>query len=149
MGIFGRRNLRYHASMSNQFFPVDYASTPAPEEAWSPALNEGELALDVFRDGKDLVIRSPVAGVRPEDIDVALNGDLLTIRGIREDRAQAFEEDWFVRECYWGSFSRSIVLPLDVFADQTQATIRNGVLEIRIPLRQMEHRVTIRAVAEE
>ena len=109
------------------------------------ATDEGELAIDVFRDKDALVIQSMIAGVKNEDLDISIHEDLLTIRGHREPAQNTSEDDWFYRECYWGPFSRSIVLPLDVSMDRAEATIKNGVLTVRIPIRS-ERRVTVRQI---
>jgi len=114
-----------------------------PEQPWLPTAEEGRLSLDVFRAGGTLVIRSPLAGVRPDALDIALDGDLLTIRGDRGHERTIVEDDWFIQECYWGSFSRSIILPMDVEPDRTTASLKNGVLEIRIPLREGGKPLTI------
>lgn len=111
-----------------------FPSSPTPPE-WSP-IEEGQLSVDVFRDGKYLVIRSTVAGAKPEDIDISVHGDLLTVRGKRKADKEVSENDWYYRECYWGAFSRSIVLPYEVHADKAEASMKNGVLEIRIPIRE-------------
>lgn len=127
-------------------------STPSPAEQsfqnWNTLSQEGQLALDIFRDDDILVIRSPLAGIDPEQLDIAIDGDLLTIRGSREQRREVNEDDWFLQECYWGSFSRSVILPLDVISDQAEATVKNGVLEIRLPI-QTGKRLKIRALDEE
>ena len=99
-------------------------------------VDEGQLSLDVFRDGDALVVRSTVSGVNPEDLDISIHGDLLTIRGKRESGNDVSDEEWFYRECYWGAFSRSIVLPYEVASDLAEANLKNGVLEIRIPIRE-------------
>lgn len=104
---------------------------------WFGPSEEGQLSLDVFREGDELVLRSLVAGVSPKDLDIAIHGDLLTIRGKREHEREVAEEDWVYRECYWGSFSRSIVLPHEVSNEGAKASLKNGVLEIR--LRILEH----------
>lgn len=105
---------------------------------WSQNMEEGQLSVDVFRDRANLVIRSTVSGAKPEDISIAIHGDLLTIRGKREHEHRVREEDWYYRECYWGSFSRSIVLPYEVNADQADASLKNGILEIRIPIQHAD-----------
>jgi HSP20 family protein len=107
---------------------------------WSSPLEEGQLSVDVFRDKNDLVIRSTIAGTKPEDIDVSVHGDLLTIRGKRETDREVKEDDWYYRECYWGAFSRSVVLPYEVLADKAEASLKNGVLEIRIPIQEAAER---------
>jgi HSP20 family protein len=111
---------------------MSFSNTVMPE--WSESMEEGQLSVDVFRDRNDLVIRSTVSGAKPEDIDIAVHGDLLTVRGKRELEHRVREEDWYYRECYWGAFSRSIVLPYEVIADRAEASLKNGILEIRIPI---------------
>ncbi|MFZ6015709.1 MAG: Hsp20/alpha crystallin family protein [Patescibacteria group bacterium] len=111
---------------------------------WFTQTEEGQLSVDVFREGDVLVIRSFVAGVEPENLDIAVNGDLLTIRGRRQENKQKSEDDVFYQECYWGSFSRSIILPYHVAADATEAQIKNGILEIRIPIRKDGKQVKVK-----
>jgi HSP20 family protein len=126
-------------------FTPDRQQAPEPFlPDWKQAQNEGQLALDVFRRGDALIIRSTMAGVKPEDVDIAVNGDLLTIRGTREHIEETNEDDWFHRECYWGSFSRSLILPVDVYAEKADAAIRDGILEVRIPIRGAERHITVR-----
>lgn len=107
--------------------------SPSPQH-WDASVNEGQLSVDVFRDGNTLVIRSTAAGADPDQLDISFHGDLLTIRGVREVDDHVAEDDWFYRECYWGAFSRSIVLPYDVAPERAEATIKNGILEIRLPI---------------
>ncbi|MFA5130104.1 MAG: Hsp20/alpha crystallin family protein [Patescibacteria group bacterium] len=109
-------------------------SLPLPHD-WSSSIEEGQLSIDVFRDKDTLVIRSTVSGAKPEDIDVSIHGDLLTIRGKRDSSTSVREEDWYYRECYWGAFSRSIVLPYEVQSDRAEASLTNGILEIRVPIK--------------
>lgn len=109
-------------------------SSDLPE--WSAPLEEGQLSVDVYRDKNDLVIQSTVAGAKPEELDISVHGDLLTIRGMRESGHEAGDDDWFYRECYWGKFSRSLVLPYEVQSDKASASLKNGVLEIRIPIKK-------------
>lgn len=108
-------------------------SSTSPANWFGPS-EEGQLSVDVFREGSELVVRSTVAGVKPEDLDISVHGDLLTIRGTRKMTKNVSEEDWYYRECYWGAFSRSVVLPHEVATDQIKASLTNGVLEIRIPI---------------
>jgi HSP20 family protein len=107
---------------------------------WHTPLEEGQLSVDVFRNDNHLVIRSTVAGAAPEDLDISIHGDLLTIRGKRDAEHETKDEDWYYKECYWGAFSRSIVLPYEVNAERTEATLKNGVLEIRVPIRHASER---------
>ncbi|MCC7357781.1 Hsp20/alpha crystallin family protein [Candidatus Uhrbacteria bacterium] len=113
------------------------------QEWFSPMVEEGQLSVDVFRDREDLVVRSTVAGVKPEDVDISMHGDLLTIRGKRRSEREVEEHQWFYRECYWGSFSRTIVLPYEVQTDRAKASLKNGVLEVRIPIREFGKRLEV------
>lgn len=118
---------------------------PDGQDWFSPG-QEGQLSVDVFRHGNFLIVRSTVAGVSPADLDIAINGDLLTIRGTRESSHEIKEDEWFHQECYWGAFSRSIILPMDVEADKAEASLVHGLLEIRIPLRGTEHNIKIKKI---
>ncbi len=117
-----------------------FTNERSPLQDWSASLEEGQLSLDVFRDKKDLVIRSTVAGTNPEDIDISVHGDLLTIRGKRNAGREVNDDDWYYRECYWGAFSRSVVLPYEVLAEKAEASLKNGVLEVRVPIQEAAER---------
>lgn len=94
---------------------------------------EGQLTVDVFQDDQNIIVQSTIAGVSPEDLDVSITNDMVTIRGERRQQFDADHEDYFYQECYWGTFSRSIILPVEIDADRAEAKIKNGVLTIRIP----------------
>jgi HSP20 family protein len=115
-----------------------------PSTDWLSAPEEGQLSIDVFRDKDHLIIRSTVAGVKPEDLDISLHGDLLTIRGTRHGGREIPEDQWYYRECYWGTFSRSVVLPYEVSSDQAQASLKNGVLEIKVPIREHGKKLAVK-----
>ncbi len=94
---------------------------------------EGQLSIDVFQTPSDIVIKSTIAGVKPENLDIAITNDMVTIRGRRESDENLEHDDYFYQECYWGPFSRSIILPADVQTEKSLATLKNGVLTIRLP----------------
>ena len=94
---------------------------------------EGQLTIDVYQTDNDIVIRSTIAGVKPEDLDVSINNDMLTIRGERKKDEEVPEENYYYQECYWGTFSRSVILPIDVLTDKIEASMKNGILTIRLP----------------
>lgn len=118
-----------------------------PAADWWPRADEGQLSLDVFREGETLVIRAPMAGVRDEDLHLSVDGDLLTIRGERRQDREVNEDDWFMRECYWGSFSRSVVLPNDVDGNRASASLNHGLLEVRLPIYASGKRIEIKTGA--
>ena len=102
------------------------------EENWNSE-TEGQLSIDVYQTPADIVIKSTIAGVKPENLDIAITNDMVTIRGRREADEELKKDDYFYQECYWGSFSRSIILPVDVQTDKSLATLKNGVLTIKLP----------------
>ncbi len=95
--------------------------------------SEGQLVLDVYQTEKEIVIKSTLAGVIPEDLDVMITNDMLTIKGLREKDEEIPESDYYYQECYWGPFSRSVILPTEVESDQIKAGLKNGILTIRLP----------------
>jgi len=94
--------------------------------------SEGELAIDVYSTPTALVIESAIAGVKPEDIDVSINPESVTIRGKRERTEKIKTENYIHQECYWGRFSRTIILPQEVDPDKSHANIKNGVLKVTL-----------------
>lgn len=106
-----------------------------PEENWGMASNdaEGQLTIDVYQTENDIVIKSTIAGVKPEDLDVSINNDMVTIRGERKNEEEVTAENYYYQECYWGSFSRSVVMPTDIIPEKAEASLKNGILTIRLP----------------
>lgn len=95
--------------------------------------NEGQLTIDVYQTPSEIVIESTIAGVDPENLDISINNESVTIRGKRERSTKISDDDYFYQECYWGKFSRSIILPQEVDADNANASLKNGILIIRLP----------------
>ncbi len=94
---------------------------------------EGELPIDMYRTGESIVIRALIAGVVPDDLDIAITRDMVTIRGSREESQEAPDEDYQYRELYWGTFSRTIVLPEEIVIDEATAKEKHGLLIITLP----------------
>jgi len=94
---------------------------------------EGQLTIDMFQTKDNVIIKSTIAGVKPEDIDVTIANDMVTIRGERKRDFEASSEDYFYQECYWGSFSRSVVLPVDVDIENVSADLKDGILTVVLP----------------
>lgn len=94
---------------------------------------EGELTVDVYQTDKNIIIRSAIAGVKMTDINIVLEGDVLTIKGQRDLPKDSEEiKDSFCQECHWGLFSRSIILPVTIDEENIEATMKNGILELRM-----------------
>ncbi len=94
---------------------------------------EGQLAVDVYQTKDNVVIKAPIAGVKADDIDISISDDVVTLRGERVDEKEVDRENYYVQECYWGAFSRSVILPTSVVAEKAQANLKDGVLTIAIP----------------
>lgn len=94
---------------------------------------EGQLTIDVYQTPEEVVVESTIAGVKPEDLDISITNEAVTIRGKREKTETIKDEDYFYQECYWGKFSRSIILPQEIDADKAVASLKNGILIIRLP----------------
>src|SRR3989344_3316499 len=110
-------------------------ASPAPKGSSEDWLSEyeGQLTIDMFQTKDNVIIKSTIAGVKPEDVDVTIANDMVTIRGERKRDFEASSEDYFYQECYWGSFSRSVVLPVDVDIEQVSADLKDGILTITLP----------------
>ncbi len=96
-------------------------------------LVEGALTIDVYQTDNDIVIVSTIAGVTAKDLDVSITNDMVTISGARKNPVKVKQENYFYQECYWGPFSRSVILPIDVDAEKSAAELKDGVLTITLP----------------
>ena len=94
---------------------------------------EGELTVDIFDKGDSIVIQSTVAGVKPEDLDVSITSDSVTIRGRREQEQNGGDEHYYYKELFWGVFSRSVILPEEIEDDTAEASLKHGLLTIKLP----------------
>jgi HSP20 family protein len=108
------------------------------EEEWAEeTLNtnpqDGELPVDMYQTDDTIVIRALVAGVSPNDLEISITRDMVTIRGVREEFQEVHDDGYFHRELFWGSFSRTLVLPEEVAIDEAEAQEKHGLLEIKLP----------------
>ena len=94
---------------------------------------EGQLAVDVYQTKSSFVIQAPVAGIKPEDLDISVEDGILVLRGKREKTEEIQEKDYFYQECYWGAFSRKVSLPEDVDPSNIKAFLKKGILTIKLP----------------
>lgn len=107
---------------------VSVAAATQPE-----AEEDAQLTVDVWQTPDEIVVQSIVAGVKPEDLDVSISQDSITLSGKRERAREVAGSDYFYQELYWGSFSRSVLLPQEIDPDDSEATIKNGLVTIRLP----------------
>lgn len=95
--------------------------------------SKGQLAVDVYQTDTDFCIQAPIAGMNQENLDIAIEDEMLIIKGEREEPNQDKEKKYFSQECYWGPFSREVVLPEDVDSEKIKASLKSGILLITIP----------------
>ncbi len=100
---------------------------------WMTEEEEGQLSVDVAQTPSDIIIQAVVAGVKPDELDVAITQDMITIHGKRQRQREFSGEDYYYQELYWGGFSRSIMLPQEVDAESAEATLKNGLLTVKLP----------------
>ena len=104
----------------------------------------GQLAIDVYQTDTDIVIQAPIAGIKKEDLDISIENDLVTIKGNREKPPEVEEKNYFYQECYWGPFSREIILPDEGDPSRAEASMREGILTLKIPRIEREKKRKIK-----
>ena len=124
------------AFLSEDEAPVAEAEIPEPvAEDVADEWNEdepvaGQLAVDVYETKEKLVVKGRVAGVNKSELDVSISDNTLTVKGTLSAGNEDGVENYFLQECYWGEFSRSLVLPVPVNEDEIEAVLKDGVLTI-------------------
>lgn len=125
----------------------DKETSYVEDENWNDAEGdkaapqEGELPVDMYQTNDAIIIKALVAGVSPADLDISITRDMVTIRGIREEYQETNDDNYYHRELFWGSFSRTLLLPEEVVIDEAEAQEKHGLLEIRLP-KLDKHRAT-------
>ena len=94
---------------------------------------EGQLAVDMCQTPSEIIIKTMVAGVKPEDLDISITRDMVTIRGKRVEIYDSADNDFFHKELYWGAFSRTIILPAEVEIEEAEASEKHGLLTLVLP----------------
>ncbi len=115
------------------------------DNSWIEEENEeAELSVDVYQTPTDIIVQTMVAGVKPEDLELSIARDTITIRGEREESRNIDEDNYFVKELYWGKFSRTIMLPAEVEPEEVEATERHGLLTVKIKKVDKEKKNTVK-----
>jgi HSP20 family molecular chaperone IbpA len=105
---------------------------------------EGQLTVDVYQTPSEIIVQTMVAGVRPEDLNIAITRDMITIKGKREENRAISEDNYFTKELYWGSFSRTILLPQEIEPEEAEAIEKHGLLIIKLPKIDKEKKTNLR-----
>jgi len=141
--------------MANTKTKTGKKTTPAKNKASSPFKTrpidneeEGQLALDVYQTKTHIIIIAPIAGVTLSNIKVSITEDVLSIKGNREKQENIQNQDYYTQECFWGDFSRTIVLPSAVDSSKINATFKNAILKITIPKTEQTKTKVVRIQSE-
>lgn len=108
-------------------------ATPSKGGNWAEEEEEGQLSVDMFSSPSEIVIKAMIADVKPEDLDVSVTKEMITIKGHRQKEEEVSEDNYYYKELYWGGFSRSILLPQEVDSDNAEASVKNGLLIVKLP----------------
>jgi len=120
-------------------------SDNSDNNTWMEQENEeAELTVDVYQTPTEIIVQTMIAGVKPEDLELTITRDMLTIRGKREESRVIDDENYFTKELYWGSFSRTISLPQEVEPEETEAIEKHGLLTIRLEKIDKEKRTSVK-----
>lgn len=129
----------------SDLLPVE---TTPDEKSWlEEDAGEGQLTVDVYQTNNEIIIKTMVAGVRPDDLDIAITRDMVTVKGKRESERTISNEDYFHKELYWGSFSRTILLPAEVDVEEAEATEKHGLLTLKLPKINKDKQAKLRVKA--
>lgn len=125
-----KKSMPFQKDLTHVKIESDEDSAREPAEARE---EDGELTVDIYDNGDAIIIQSTVSGVKPEDLDISITTDSITIRGKRKQTEEIREEDYYYKELFWGAFSRSIILPEEIEEGEAEANLKHGLLSIRLP----------------
>ncbi|MBI4252975.1 Hsp20/alpha crystallin family protein [Candidatus Uhrbacteria bacterium] len=129
MGLFSKKS---SSAKNVPAMPPLFTDARQEGRHWS-LFDEGQLLVDMYETDDMIVIRSFVAGVDPDHIEISMHNDMLTIRGTRQDMEEIHDDRFYHRECHWGTFSRSVIIPKTIDPDRIRALFKNGVVTILLP----------------
>lgn len=109
------------------------AFTPGGSTWLEEQAGDGELSLDVYQTPEEVIVRAMIPGVRKDDMDISISRDSVTLRGSRKEEKTVSEDDYMLRELYWGTFSRTVQLPHEVDIEHAEAYENAGLLTIKLP----------------
>ena len=114
---------------------LDLGALDTPEELFSDEgdVTVGQLSVDIYQTTKDIVVVAPIAGVNGDNLDIMVTDELVSIKGKREETKEVTDDQYYLKECFFGSFARTVTLPVLVVPDEADAVFKNGVLTVRIP----------------
>lgn len=109
---------------------------------------EGQLAIDAYETDDSVVVKAPIAGVNPEDLEISITDEAISIKGQRKEEHEITRDNYLCQECYWGTFSRTYNLPIAVDSERAKASLKHGILTINIPKLEKTKKKIIKVKAE-
>jgi HSP20 family protein len=108
-------------------------SIPTKTNIYADSEEDAQLTVDVYQTPSEIIIKTMVAGVKPDDLDVSITRDSITIKGKRMEDRTISDNDYVHRELYWGSFARTVNLPEEIDVDGSEAAEKHGMLVLHLP----------------
>lgn len=118
---------------NGESLPIEHSKGKHDNNIFEQPEEDAQLTVDVYHTPTEIVIKTMVAGVKPEDLDVSITRDSVTVRGKRQEEHTTSSDDYFHKELYWGSFSRTIDLPEEIDVDESEAVEKHGMLILHLP----------------
>ncbi len=104
-----------------------------PRWGWISPTGAASLALDMYETKDEVVVKAALPGIKPEEVEVSITGNALTIKGESKEENEVKEKDYIRKERRYGSFARSVTLPSGLKTDKAEATFEDGVLTLKVP----------------
>ncbi|PIR47105.1 MAG: hypothetical protein COV07_00740 [Candidatus Vogelbacteria bacterium CG10_big_fil_rev_8_21_14_0_10_45_14] len=131
-----------HVDDDDDLIPVEINGDDAESDTGEE--EDGELSIDMYQTNTDIILRAVIAGCRPEDVEVDIARDSVRIKGERHEKHEVHEDDYYHRELYWGSFTRTIKLPAEVEPQDAEAVEKHGILTLKLPKIDKARRATVK-----
>lgn len=103
------------------------------DSKWDEEEEDAQLTVDLYQTPNDLIVQTMIAGVLPENLSITITRDVISIKGKREENKAITQDNYFIQELYWGSFSRTISLPEEINPEEAEAVEKHGLLIIKLP----------------
>ncbi len=136
--------LPQHVSGKKDFGPLKVRSEDGAGLSQEDTEEEGQLSVDMYETDKEIILEAMVAGVRPDDLQLNIARDHVIIRGKREPNTQIQDDGYFIKELYWGAFSRTVTLPHEIVIEEADAVEKHGLLILRLPKLDKNRQTKIR-----
>lgn len=133
-----------YVSGKKDFSPLKVRNEESLEFTKEDNDEEGQLSVDMYETDKEIILEAMVAGVRPDDLQLTIARDHVIIRGKREPNTQIEDSGYFIKELYWGSFSRTVTLPHEIIIEEADAVEKHGLLILRLPKLDKDRQTKIR-----